>query len=617
MMARLETRARQDAAWFRQRAAWTALLGTAYLGMIFLLLLAVMAACIVVALRGHYGALALCIPAVLLAGTVLRALRFSPTPMQGILLRREEAPALFTLLDVLRAMVGHPRLDAVLLTGDLISEGLQRADPQRPWRLQNVLLVGLPEMLAVPPDEFRAGLLHALAHLSGQHGRFDTWYARLSQTWTQLLERLETRKHWSLFLFRPFMAWYAPAFMAHAYVLTRLVEYEADSTAAAKLGSRVLAQRLLRLAVKDRWLDEVFWPPLTARVADEPAPPAGIYPAMGAHLRAALPAAETHAWLEEALATAIQYDDLTPPLALRLEALDVVLAREGGTTEAAAHLAEAVDGTAAECYLGEALPGLLARLDDAWRARMLPEWEERHARIRTARERRTALAALAAARPLTEEEAWEDVELTMRLEEPPAAIAALRAMLAAHPRNAAANFVLGRLLLEAGDAEGLRCLECAMESDPWSTPEACDLISAFLEEQGQTLEAELYQKRAQEAAPELQAAEAERQVTNPGDTFVPHDLPEETIAGVIDYLAGCDGVQRALLVRKTTRHLPDYPFYVLAILPVPGTPAPPLLDRLLKEVPLADRGAVVILTPNKRRLQRALERVAKANIYQR
>jgi hypothetical protein len=159
---------------------------------------------------------------------------------------------------------------------------------------RNHLLVGLPMLQALTPDQFRAVLAHELGHLSGNHGRFSGWIYRVRQTWGRLLERLEQEDHWGTAIFRRFLRWYAPYFNAYSFALARGDEYEADRASADVAGARPAGEALLRAEVAGWVLHSRYWPELLGRAEHEPAPPRTAYAPLAREL-AAVPAGEDQA----------------------------------------------------------------------------------------------------------------------------------------------------------------------------------------------------------------------------------------------------------------------------------------------------------------------------------
>ncbi|NJL10527.1 MAG: hypothetical protein HC908_11110 [Calothrix sp. SM1_7_51] len=57
---------------------------------------------------------------------------------------------------------------------------------------------------------------------------------------------------------------------------------------------------------------------------------------------------------------------------------------------------------------------------------------------------------------------------------------------------------MGEILLKKQDAIGIEYIEKAMAKDPNSVIEGCEVIYFFLQQQGKTVEAQLYLQRAEQ-----------------------------------------------------------------------------------------------------------------------
>src|SRR5207248_8888294 len=112
------------------------------------------------------------------------------------------------------------------------------------WQ-RNYLVIGLPLMQALSPEQFRAAIAHEMGHLSRNHGRFAGWVYRLQQTWSRLLETLQAERHGASVLFEWFFNWYAPYFSAYSFVLRRADEYVADRCAVELAGVRSASEALI------------------------------------------------------------------------------------------------------------------------------------------------------------------------------------------------------------------------------------------------------------------------------------------------------------------------------------------------------------------------------------
>src|SRR5205823_13020013 len=136
---------------------------------------------------------------------------------------------------------------------------------------QNYLVLGLPYLLALTPDELRAVTAHELGHLSRRHGRFGSFVYRVRATWWQLLEALEERRSVWTGVIRRFFEWYVPYFNAYTLPVARAHEFEADDAAAHAAGREAAAASLASGLLAARWIEESFWPTVYRSAAERAA----------------------------------------------------------------------------------------------------------------------------------------------------------------------------------------------------------------------------------------------------------------------------------------------------------------------------------------------------------
>ncbi len=326
LLMRLEREARDNPAGYRFRLGMIGALGYLFIAFCVLFALGLLGGLVafgawVIALMRNpvhmIGLAKLLVPAGLgllaFVGIVLRSLfvRF-PEP-EGMTLERGLAVPLFREIDRLRSTLKVPSFHRVILTDDF-----NAAVAQVPrlgifgWQ-KNYLLLGLPLMLSLSQDQFRAVLAHEMGHVSGAQGRFDVWVYRINQTWFQMLHAFEQEDHNGGAVFETFFEWYAPYFWANSFSLLRAGEYEADKVGARAVGAKTMADALVTCELT-------------------------MYRMMH---RGAVEARDPQRWLNDAASRPDTWDDEHPSLANRLRALGQ-----------APRLPEADGPSAAEALLG-------------------------------------------------------------------------------------------------------------------------------------------------------------------------------------------------------------------------------------------------------------------------
>jgi Zn-dependent protease with chaperone function len=189
LVRRLEQVAAADKKSYRLKVALLAAGGYAFVVLVLAVLFGLVGllAAAVVADKGS-GAIQLIFALCVVAWAVLRGMWVRWPEPEGIRLRKGQAPRLFEEVNRIRRMLRTPRVHRIYL--DMRYNASMEQRPRLGilgWPMGQ-MTVGLPLMLAVAPEEFRAVLAHEMGHLSREHGRIVGWIYRIRQTWTQILQ---------------------------------------------------------------------------------------------------------------------------------------------------------------------------------------------------------------------------------------------------------------------------------------------------------------------------------------------------------------------------------------------------------------------------------------------
>jgi Zn-dependent protease with chaperone function len=568
LVERLEREAAGDPQGYRTRVIALAVLGYGYVVGMLAGTVATIVWLIRLAQSGYDNALV--IKLILAAGLfcllILRALWVRFPPPTGLELSRSDTPKLFPIIEEIRQALDGPRVHHVLLTTDLNAAVVQI--PQLGvlgWQ-RNYLLLGLPLMQALGPDQFRSVLAHEFGHLSGNHGRMQGWIYRVRQTWAQLLSVLQgQRRRLTGFLFTPFVEWYAPFFNAYSFVLARQDEFVADRCAADVAGPDVAASALQRIEVVGRFTHEKFWADI-GRAAQEKEEPPGPMAAFLPTVRQTLGRDVAERWLGEARSRPTDFADTHPSLSDRLAALGCSL------TICSALVPQEGEASAAQEYIGQALEGLAAKLDDQWRASVAAAWRAEYEATKTRRGRLAELEAQAARGEVLDTGArFEQVQLTASLGSTEIALGLAKSLASAEPGHAATRYFIGITLLEQGEEAGIAHLEAAMQLEPGAILPASGVLFQYLWNKGRRDEAERYRTQAIERSKALEGADAERKDLRGPVRFESHQLTADTVAAIRRALYQLEGLAEVYLVRRQVQKLPEMPCYLVGILLKRGT----------------------------------------------
>ncbi|PTN56317.1 M48 family metallopeptidase [Stenotrophomonas panacihumi] len=468
----------------------------------------------------------------------------------GYRLDKHEAPALQAEVERLRRQTGAPRLHGIIINRELNAAAATVPRALGLFGHRHYLVLGLPLMQALDPQQFASVIAHEFGHFGGGHGRFGGWVYRVRASWDRVLAQLQARRSWTSGAFVRFFRWYAPYFNAYSFVLARNQEYEADAMAARVAGARVAGEALIRVNLGSERLSQDFWPGLQRRDAVEAAPPMLMYRDMADSLRQ--PHEDDARRLQRMLARPAGHDDTHPTLAQRLSALAVAPA-----------LVPPPARSFAEAYLGELLPRLEQDFSEQWRRQVELDWRESH-RLHAVDTKR--LAELEAMEVRDAQATVEHARLSEALVPGVDALALYRQALAQAPADPFVHYRLGVLMLEAGNAAGVAHLRRAISLDAQCRESALQHLSWYYRERGDAAgQDEIAMEWQQMQDARLRGHHARNEL-GAKDAFLAHDLDADTLAELRGVLDVQGSVSQAWLARKA---LPGddggVPHYVLLV----------------------------------------------------
>ncbi|MSU58497.1 MAG: hypothetical protein EXS35_10020 [Pedosphaera sp.] len=562
----------RDAVKLRRRVVWLAVVG--YAGLLAGLLAVVLVAAlfIVPATFTHWSdAIILYVAGILMllggGAAVLKTLWVKLKPPTGRVVTRAEAPPLFAALDELQRQLRSAPFHEVLVVPDCNAAVVQHPRLGVFGWPKNFLLLGLPLLDGLSADEMRAVLAHEFAHISRQHGRMGQRIYCLRRSWEKVFQQFNQAQRKGEVSLRPlyskFLDWFWPRFNAHAFVLSRADEYEADSDAARLVGAPHIASALLWIKLCGRHFEDHFWPDLWQRANTEPEPPRDAFANVRETVRAGFAPAEVATWIEQAFHQKTTNADTHPCLTERLKAVNQY--PEAAARDDFPAAPKPVATSASETWFGELLPRIRADLGPLWADDIKEHWQERHARAGALQHRLERLDQSVPAPDADEDALWDKARVVLELKREKDAEPFLRKILALNPKHCAANFQLGRLLLDESDPAGVANLEAVMAEDDEAVPAASQLLHAHYWRTGQTERIKELEARLDRYEKNLQDSSTERNTVNANDPLIPHGLTPEELDALRKVLETEADLVAVDLGRKELKHFPKQKLFLLCL----------------------------------------------------
>ncbi|CAH0351006.1 M48 family metallopeptidase [Aquabacterium sp. CECT 9606] len=479
-------------------------------------------------------------------------------PPQGLPLLRTQAPALFDAMDHMRRRMKGPRFHHVLITDEVNAAVVQRPLFGLFGWPRNYLILGLPLLESMSPDEALAVVAHEYGHLAGSHSRFGAYIYRLRNTWGTIQHIAAQWQGWAGKPIQRIVAWYAPYFNAYTFVLARTNEYQADAASAELVGAQVMGSALKRVNVTGAHYSD-FLERTFKDVGDTALPPVDLAARWASQAIRPLPSEQATQWLQQALSRSSQVDDTHPALHQRLKALP----QHPGLID---DLPGDLQGpSAAVLWLGGHVDTLRQQLQEAWHQRVTDYWSEQHQAVQGQRLRLLELEALPSP---TSEERIEALNLKIQLQPDTDPLPQLIAFNEEHPDHVLGLYLEGSQRLKQGDATGLQVLDRVMDLDADAIKPACGVAHGFCKERLDEAAAERYATRWRERDAWLQAKAQQLSHLDTSHVLRVPDGEEDAplrAHGLGILRRDGAGLRRAYLVRRVLPVDPAQATYVLIL----------------------------------------------------
>lgn len=307
--------------------------------------------------------------AAVLASCLVRWLFCRVPQPDGVRLERGSAESLYRTIDRVARHLGGVRIHRIHITGDMNAAIMQRPRWGLVGPMRTYLQLGLPLVHSVSGRQLYAILAHECGHLVMQRKGLQAWGYHLRSWAFRVMERLVEGL--------PFLPGSLHgrfnAFAVTAARLSRLEEFEADWAAARIVGAPLVAQTLVEVSLRERFLSDDFMCRVMAQCGSLRSPAIRPYREMGVGMAAGFrwPEVDGGHLGVRGLTGAEAEPGLHPPLSSRLAALGVRRVRVSRRV-----------GSAADKHLAHLLPELASTFDRAWWSEVKRFWRTHYRRSR-------------------------------------------------------------------------------------------------------------------------------------------------------------------------------------------------------------------------------------------
>ncbi len=483
---------------------------------------------------------------------------------KGPVITRQAAPKLFQMLDDLSAKAGGAKFHEVQATPELNACVVQHPRLGIFGWPKNYLILGLPLMQAMTPEEFTGVLAHEFAHMSKSHGKAGNKIYRVRRTLEGVITHImkDGQPSW---LISKFISWFWPRFNARAFIISRANEYEADAFGATVAGAPVMASALTRLPLISLALEEHFWKDIGQVALTSPMPPDHLFKKM----RHTLEEISTLHNLTDELTAAFNRrtdsSDTHPCLSDRLRALGQLPDPLPGKVPAVPEV------TAAQAFMaGEAEQALMDKFSSEWKQNVAANWraghleqQENQNKLQETTEQLNYVTSVKERERLL----CRKLMLLQLLGQRPSPQAdeALGQLLTANPDHPLGRFLKASDELKAGSTAAVTTLNELMWKEPTLTEDCFGTLYNFHERRAEYEQCQALKAQRDDLGDMMAESEAERTHVRQNDPIVPHSLAPEQMQELARFIQSVANVKHAWIVQKTMKHNPEKPHYIIAL----------------------------------------------------
>lgn len=490
-------------------------------------------------------------------GSAIKSVTAKIPDPEGIQIIRSEAPELFEFVDTTCEKLEARKPEKILVT-DSFNAAVVTMPRFGIFGRKVLLLLGMPLMKALSPEQLEAVLAHEIGHISGKHGVFAKWAYQMREAWGRLIDSQEATQHKFASLYKGFVDWYFPYFTAYSFVLMREQEKEADIEAAELVGVKPVGEALVVMETKGRTLDEDFWSAVHKENIASETPTERLFSRM---LNSLAFVSEDRAvsTLEMAIRVPTDLEDTHPSLADRLRLIGY------WTSGDLPALPQPAETDAAKRYLGKTGERIIDQFDGSWTEQVGQMWKARYDHFQELGKRIGELEEKRAVGELSHDELREMARLLTERDGVAAATNVIEEAAERFPDEAVAWYNLGLARLSADDERGLTALERSVELDRTFKLDAYQLAFSYLRGKGRLDEARKYASSIDAQQELIEKAQKERANILPGDKFEIHNLSKDFIDTIPGKIAGLDEITGLYAVHKVLEYMPEIPYRVLFV----------------------------------------------------
>lgn len=279
-----------------------------------------------------------------------------PVPAVGFTMPESKIPKVYEVIEKVASHFKRPVIHRVIISANYELDIVKTPRWMLPVWSSNTLVIGLPLMICLTPEQFEHMLARRIGQYSKQHNMMTNWIFQLNGIWQQYSYIYSKQKSMESVILKLFYTMYSALYKKFSVYAARSDEFNADAYAMEMYSHDVICEMITADAFCRWYLEKRFWPAVEKaklKNNDEMTQP---YRKLTTVIRNNLKVITPDMLKKLACDEIIERKDRCPSLQQRLERIG----------HAKPRMSRGKDESAADYYLGYSLNGALNLMDKLW-----------------------------------------------------------------------------------------------------------------------------------------------------------------------------------------------------------------------------------------------------------
>jgi len=183
-----------------------------------------------------------------------------PVPAVGFTMPESKIPKVYEVLEMVQSHFKRPVIHRVIISANYELDIVKTPRWMFPVWSSNTLVIGLPLMICLTPEQFEHMLARRIGQYSKQHNMMTNWLYQLNGIWQQYSYIYSKQKSIESVVLKLFYTMYSALYKKSSVYAARSDEFNADGYAMELYSHDVICEMITADAFCRWYLEKRFWP---------------------------------------------------------------------------------------------------------------------------------------------------------------------------------------------------------------------------------------------------------------------------------------------------------------------------------------------------------------------